>query len=203
MESDVKATSNTPQARTSSVVSRFLNSLKSSLKKTFNFSGRSSRVDFWTFCIAMILANVALLFISIILKNLIVRLFGYYEYDTVVKICDVLYCIVAFIINITFTISLISISVRRLHDLGLTGFWMWYLSPIGLPVVFMVYLLNLESSCNEVMERIAKVCTNWVAWLLLPSLWCIGAPIAMILLFLYQGKNEPNQFGPSPLALDE
>lgn len=198
MDSDVKATSTTPQASTSSVVSRFLNSLKSSLKKTFTFSGRSSRADFWTFCIAMILANVALLFIFIILNHLISSL-SRHDGNGI----DVLYCIVAFIINITFTISLISISVRRLHDLGLTGFWMWYLSPIGLPVVFMVHLLNLESSCNEVMERIAKVCTNWVAWLLLPSLWCIGAPIAMMLLFLYQGKNEPNQFGPSPLAIDE
>ncbi len=97
-------------------------------------------------------------------------------------------------------ISIISASVRRLHDLGLSGFWMWYMSCFGLPVLFVVSFLNLDDSCNMVLDRFVKCCNSWVAWLILPLFWLIGTPIVLFLLFLYKGRNEENRFGPSPYA---
>ena len=58
------------------------------------------------------------------------------------------------VIVLFFTIVLMAVSVRRLHDLGMSGFWIMYLNILGLPVIYLVYLLDLDSSCNRVVEKI-------------------------------------------------
>ena len=167
----------------------FISSIITCLKKTFCFKGRATRNAFWSFLIGIILFNI----IYCIATGLLCWILR-------PAIFQVIFLILDLIINIVLAISFISVSVRRLHDLGLTGFWLWYLAPTGLPVVFMVNLLDLDDSCKNVLDRISKACTNWVSWLLLPFFWFFGAPIAQFLLFLYAGKDEPNQFGPSPYS---
>ena len=159
--------------------------LLTTLKKSFTFKGRATRKEFWLFVITAYIIN---LFLGGIAAGM-----G--------KITDVLaipFAVVLLLLDIFFIFPTISVAVRRLHDLNLTGFWLWYLSPLGLAIVFMVNLLNLDNSCNSVMEKVNKTCTTWVSWLFLPLFWWFGAPIALFLLFLYKGKEEDNDFGPNP-----
>ena len=102
------------------------------------------------------------------------------------------------ILYLAITVCYISLSVRRLHDLGLSGFWLWYLNPFGLPVVYMVYLLDLDSACNQVVEKIQKTGSTWLGWILAWLFWPVGAAATLFLLFLYNGKREDNEFGPNP-----
>ncbi len=158
------------------------------LKKSFSFAGRASRADFWTFLVAFILLYVV--------EMVVTGLCGLVFAPFFLAVLGIIFLV----LNLLLLIPLVSVSVRRLHDLGLSGFWMWYLSCVGLPIVFVVNFLNLDESCNTVLERVSKVCNNWVAWLFLPFFWFVGAPTVMFLLFLYKGKPEENMFGPSPYA---
>ena len=164
-------------------------SLITCLKKAFCFKGRATRMEYWSFLVGCVLFNIA----YVILAGILCWILRPAIFATILGA-------VGLLANLFLVICLISVSVRRLHDLGLTGFWLWYLSPTGLPVVFMVSLLDLDESCKNVLDRIAKTCTNWVSWFFLPLFWFLGAPVAQFLLFLYAGKDEANQFGPSPYS---
>ena len=162
-----------------------LSLLLQTLKKSFSYQGRATRKEFWTFTATAFLVNILLVLIGAGLC----RLAEWFEYPVITILCVLNFCLI---------FPGISVAVRRLHDLNLTGFWLWYLSPLGLAIVFVVNVLDLDNSCNSVIEKVNKFCTSWVAWLLLPIFWWIGAPFAQLLLFLYKGKDAPNDFGPSP-----
>lgn len=186
----------------------FISRVFDGIKKTFTFAGRASRADFWSLVFAFIL----FLFIEGVLGILrfteeycgltMAVAFGEVELGSLtlreaIWICPAILnlCLLIYLL-----ISTLSASVRRLHDLGLSGFWMWYLSSLGLPIIFVANFLNLDDSCNMVLDRFVKTCNSWVAWIVLPLFWLIGAPSVLFLLFLYKGRNEENMFGPSPYA---
>lgn len=184
----------------------FISRVLDGLKKTFTFSGRASRADFWS----LVFAFIWFLFIEAVLgilrftvegcDNMIMLMCGGWDMISLREAFYICLTILNLYLLIHLLISIISASVRRLHDLGLSGFWLWYLSCFGLPIVFVVNFLNLDDSCNMVLERFAKCCNSWVAWIVLSLFWLIGAPAVLFLLFLYKGRNEENLFGPSPYA---
>ena len=157
------------------------------LKLTFTYKGRATRLEFWSFVITTIILNLIL--------SIFALLFGLIHENLAIPFISLLS-----LIDFCLFFTGLAISVRRLHDLSLTGLWLLYLSQFGLPIVFMVNILNIDTSCNSVMEKISKACSNWVSWLLLPLFWFFGAPTALFLLMLYKGKDEENEFGPSPYA---
>ncbi|MBR0459385.1 MAG: DUF805 domain-containing protein [Victivallales bacterium] len=156
-----------------------------SLKNSFSFEGRATRMEYWTFIITVFLLNIILFGVTTLL--------GFIS-----KYLGVPFGVLTMFLNIFLIFPTISVTVRRLHDLNLSGFWIWYLSSFGLPIVFLVSLLDLDKSCSSVMEKVNKSCTNWVSWLLLPFFWFFGAPSVQFILYLYKGKDEDNDFGPSP-----
>jgi len=160
-----------------------VNSLIGTLKKTLSFKGRATKLDFWIFILfVVLLAIVAGALIGLtsgsVLGNIVACVFG--------------------VIYLAAFVCYISLAVRRLHDLGLSGFWLWYLNPFGLPVIYMVYLLDLDAASNRVVEKIRGVGSVWLGWILTWLFWPIGATITLFLLFLYSGKKEDNEFGPNP-----
>ena len=142
-------------------------------------------MDYWVFVLAMFLFNI-------VMYMLILPLSMIHEYVALPLV------ILLSVVDFLLIFPSISVSVRRLHDLNLTGFWLWYLSCFGIAIVFVIHLLDIDKSCNAVIEKVNKSCTNWVAWILLPFFWFFAAPVALFLLFLYKGKPEANLFGPSP-----
>lgn len=165
----------------------FINSLLDTIKKTFVFRGRATKLDYWTFVVCAIIVNTILSLI----------LYGGFAIHEVVG-----FILLGFIglIYIAEFICGLTLQVRRLHDLGLSGFWLFYLNPVGLPVVFMVYLLNIDNSCNRIIDKIHNVGSTWLGWILTFLFWPIGSVVALIVLYLYDGKDEANEYGPSPYA---
>ena len=174
----------------SDVFAKLVSSITDSLKKTFCFKGRATKLDFWTFILFCLLVNI----VFVILGGGASWLSAKIEMSFPAVIVIVLYVIVA----IPLILSLISLSVRRLHDLGLSGFWLFYLNPTGLPVIYMVYLLDLDPSGSRIIEKIEKVGSPWLGWILTFLFWPVGSGISLLLLFLYDGKDEENEYGPSP-----
>jgi uncharacterized membrane protein YhaH (DUF805 family) len=159
----------------------------SSIRKIFTYSGRATRREYWTFvlwsCIIdFVIAMVVALCLAI-------------KYDVYASLFKgLLFGAIAVQILVT-----IPLSVRRLHDIDLSGFWMFYLNPaIGLPLVYVAYMLGIDSTCDKFIENAKKVGSPWLGWILLGLFWTLGSSFAMVLLFLYAGKDEDNSFGESP-----
>ncbi len=163
------------------------NALLTDFKKAFTFAGRATRMEYWTLAITFWIAEIILLPIGGLLLGLLFPL-------------GIIWLFLSSLILLALLVPLISVSVRRLHDLGLSGFWLWYLNPFGLPVIFVVYLLDLDQACNKLIDKISKVGSPWLGWILTYLFYPIGATLALFLLFLYKGKPEDNEFGPSPSA---
>ena len=158
-------------------------SLISTLKKTLSFKGRATRLDFWTFVVFWVLVNIVLFVFTALLSLIRIGVVG---------------LALSGIINLAFFVCYISVSVRRLHDLGLSGFWIWYLQPAGLAIIYVVYLLGLDSASERVIGKIQNVGSAWLGWILTFLFWPAGSAAALFLMFLYAGKKEDNEFGPNP-----
>ncbi len=161
-----------------------INSLISTLKKSFTFAGRANRLEFWTFAIAYVLVSIILGMIGVVLSLIWSKL-------------GTAWGVLSSLVMLVLIIPYISVSVRRLHDLGLSGFWLWYLNPFGLPVIYIVYLLDLDQACNKLIDKINKVGSAWLGWILTILFFPVGATLSLFLLFLYKGKPEENEFGPA------
>lgn len=159
--------------------------LLQTLKKSFSFQGRATRKEFWLF----VVADLLLTFLLFLLTSLMGRI-----NDTV---CEI-FLYITLAVFVLLLIPFVSVAVRRLHDVGLSGFWFWYLNPVGLAVVFVVYLLELDKVAERIVNKVQGVGSPWLGWILTWLFWPCGATAALILLFLYAGKKEDNEFGPNP-----
>ena len=89
------------------------------LRRAFDFSGRSTRSEFWWFSLFQILSVIA---VSIVLPFL-----------------SVLYTLILFI-------PAIAVSIRRLHDIGKSG---WWLLAILIPLIGGILLLVFWIKASE------------------------------------------------------
>jgi len=156
----------------------FLQSFIGSLKKSFTFKGRATRKEFWTFIVISYIILILAVIPAVIIPFVFLPIF--------------------WLIYLWLFIASISLMVRRLHDIGLSGFWIWYLNPFGMPVIFVVYLLELDSTCDKVINRIKGIGSPWLGWILTFLLWPAGSCAALWLLSLYKGQERDNEFGPNP-----
>ena len=92
-----------------------------------DFKGRSRRKEYWYFFLFNLLASWLFLFIDYIL--------GTYSTESMIGLVNVAYSLVALIPGL-------SVSVRRLHDTGRTGWWMLinFIPVIGW-IVFIVFMV--------------------------------------------------------------
>ena len=121
-------------------------SFKCGVKKTFKFSGRSRRSEFWYFLMIVILELFIFTYSLIIIP-----------FQNDIKNNAFIHSIMEILIIIKFIlihfqifvfISLISSIVRRLHDVGKSC---WYLLLIFIPLIglFLIFLLLIKDSFQE------------------------------------------------------
>lgn len=94
-----------------------------------DFSGRTSRYDFW-------------MFIGIYLAFALIASFISQMFDTRAPVVT---------LSVLMFLPLLAMSVRRLHDLGKSGWWtLIYLFPFGGPLIMLVFLvLKGQERTNE------------------------------------------------------
>ncbi|MBB5337163.1 DUF805 domain-containing protein [Pectinatus brassicae] len=110
--------------------------------KLFKFSGRSSRSEYWLGILILYIIGMALEFIYIIACAALAEL----EMMTLVIIVTVLLVIIALII----TVVGFALNVRRLHDMGKSGWWQ-LISCIPLigSIVLLYYLVQPSQDDNK------------------------------------------------------
>ena len=102
----------------------FMSAMKSGFKNSFSLSGRASRSEYWFWVLGGIIFQMTMFIGSIVL---------------VVMDIPVLpgLMMVAPILLVPASITLV---VRRLHDVGMSG-WMWFVALV--PVIGAIYLIYL------------------------------------------------------------
>lgn len=164
---------------------KIINSLIGTVKKAFDFKSRASRFEFWTYTIA---AFIVTLFLAVLLVG----------FAAINEVAGSIFAGLVVLINLALLFIYISVAVRRLHDVGLSGFWLLYLSPFGLAAVYLAYLLDLDPSCNKIIENNKKVGSHWLGWILTVLLWSAGCGLILFIFTLTPGQKEENAYGLTP-----
>ena len=128
-------------------------------KKYFQFSGRAGRKEYISFGIIAFIIRVSLSAVILLLK--------YIEPSSLITIIFIL-------LNIAFVflyiIPYISLSVRRFHDINLSG--LWYMA-------FAIFLILLKIFYGSPSYLLAEFALD-------------------IVLMLIKGTNGPNKYGEQP-----
>ena len=141
------------------------NSIKKSFAKFCSFKGRSRRSEFWFFYlfINLIIMIPAIIFIMIFVKDIIKAikslkfLYKHHKDDddddddeVYSDLWPLIVIGVLLLISVILLIPLISLSVRRLHDTGKSGFYLFLcLIPFGIIVIFIFLIEDSHQNMNE------------------------------------------------------
>ncbi len=99
------------------------------MNKYSDFTGRACRKEFWMYMLISFLFSLTFLTLSVIASTIAVSL-------------GMLFALLYVVISLALICPTLALSVRRLHDVGKSGWWLL----IGLiPIVGGLYLLHLFS----------------------------------------------------------
>ena len=119
----------------------FSDAVRICLKEKYaSFEGRATRSEFWYYNLFCFLTLVATIFVG----GIIGAIYSGGDIDTIAGMAFILYCIVA----LSLICPSISVLVRRLHDIGKSGWWYW----IGL-IPYIGGLAILVFCCIESEKR--------------------------------------------------
>lgn len=116
------------------------------LRRTFQFSGTASRSEYWWFMLFILLV--------LITTGELIKFFFYRSVDPLdvhamssgLRITGVFIALCVFSI-----IPILSTGVRRLHDIGFSGWWqLLSFTVIGGPVLLVLFVLPTRSETGEV-----------------------------------------------------
>ena len=153
------------------------------LKRSYCFSARAPRKEFW-------LTVLGLLAVEIVMGAVVAALEAIG--------LDFIAVPVAVVITIAVLVAAVANVFRRFHDLGLSGFWMFYLSVLGLPFLYVAYMMDADESAKQVVLRIKDVGTPWLGWILAFIFWPMGSFFGLFIILLSPGQNADNKYGANP-----
>ena len=128
-------------------------SIQSSLARYFVFTGRSTRSDFWYF----LLFYFILLFGAIEIDNKFDHL------NTLFFISDDFNSGLDLVVSLLFLLPLLTLSVRRLRDIGESGWWMLLFFPIDNDFLIIDDFVNVYNVKFIIFSYVILVWSMW--WL--------------------------------------
>lgn len=158
------------------------------LKRLYCFSGRATRKEFWLTALGLFAVVAVVVAIGGILSAI--------GLDFIALPLIALFVIAALIASIANVF-------RRLHDLALSGFWLFYLSFFGLPCLYVAYVMDADESAKQVVLRIKDVGTPWLGWVLAFLFWPMGSVFGLLIILLSPGQNADNKYGANPYLKGE
>jgi uncharacterized membrane protein YhaH (DUF805 family) len=143
------------------------------LAKYVDFTGRARRSEYWWFVVFAVLVGIATAVIDRVVAPGYVAVHGRGP--------------VSMLASLALLLPSIAVSVRRLHDIDRTGWWI---------LIFYAAVIVL------VFVAIGSAFTGHAATALLLLLVLLAFCVWLIVWFATKGTAGPNRFGPDPLADD-
>ncbi len=189
----------------------FVEAVKTCFRKYFTFSGRASRSEFWWFTLFLILGSlVATIVNGIIFGPESAQWFnvtiddsgnqtqGFSETTTYDG------GLIGLVFSIATFLPSVSVTSRRLHDIGRSAWWMLMPIAVGAVTAVLVYLSLTEVSVDQ--SRIPTgidgldtmmIPTNLPVFFFAIFLF-FAATIVLIVWLARRSHPAPNQYGPNP-----
>jgi uncharacterized membrane protein YhaH (DUF805 family) len=113
------------------------------LKSYAKFEGRARRVEYWSFVFLNLAIGCAVAFVAAVLGGVGSSILSG-PGDQVMETGVVVGSLVSVLYNLFVVIPSIAVAVRRMHDIGRSGWWLWA------PVINLIFLcLGSEPSENR------------------------------------------------------
>ena len=127
-----------------------------------DFSGRSRRLEFWLFWLAaMVVQMIASYFDAANGQAVVAGGMG----------------IITLIVTLIFLVPAATVGIRRLHDIGRTGWWMLLFA-----VPYAAWLASIEVGTQGVIAAVA---------------FLVGS-VVLVILLVQPGTAADNRYGPNP-----
>lgn len=158
--------------------------ISSFFKNLFKISGRSRRSEYWW----VVLLQIIMILATIILAAPL----------GIIPVVGVVFVIIMNAANFLFALLLIPLAIRRLHDIGRSGWW------IILPfiVIFIAAIISVISLAGSIGKNSDTALMNFlmtnIPLLILLILFAIVYPIIMIIFHCLDSQMGDNKYGPSP-----
>lgn len=156
----------------------------SALTRYATFSGRARRSEYWWF-----------------------HLFGFGVYsaasmvDLVLRLAlDLGLDVVTPLVWLALLLPTLAVTVRRLHDTGRRGWWMWLPLPpllITVGLAFAALFAFLLSYFDDSVDLTSAVVPTLVAMAVF-GLAALGTSVWLLLMLCQDSTPGPNRYGPSP-----
>lgn len=147
-----------------------------SVRRSFSASGRSGRTEVWVYLLAVTLISV--LFSAITAWFLTPALSRW----------------ASLAVTLFIAIPVVSLVIRRIHDLGRSG---WWSLALALGAVRLLLLDILQGSLGWDARATAERLFTWVDWAVFPAFG-----LAYIVVIAWPGTKRENRFGP-PVHLNQ
>ena len=157
------------------------------LRQYADFSGRARRKEYWWFTVINFIITIVLVIGWIIP----IAKMGYNaattgiedidEMEIMLTMLKIPFLYIYFIYYLALLIPSIAVTVRRLHDIGKSGFW-----------AFFIYGGSLLGSISTYIQG-----SNTIAYIIL-SLACLVICIISLVWMFTNSQYGPNQYGPNP-----
>ena len=157
------------------------------LKRLYCFSGRATRKEFWLTALGLLVAGVVAGAVGGVLEAIGL------EFVAIPLVA---------VVVIAVSVASVANVFRRVHELGRSGFWMFYLSFFGLPCLYVAYVMDADESAKQVVLRIKDAGTPWLGWILAVIFWPMGSFFGLLIILLSQGQNSDNKYGVNPYLKD-
>ena len=119
-----------------------LNAISTVFAKTFTFSGRASRSEYWWFFAFYFIGSIVCLAIDAAMVLPVVQALGPQAIEVISPLS-----FASIWFAIAMSIPYLSLSVRRLHDAGFSGFWtLLYFLPFGALVLLIMHALASQNT---------------------------------------------------------
>lgn len=198
----------TQQSMSGTVVPRltFGQAIKEAFSKYATLKGRSRRSEYWWFSLFITLV-LLVFFLPFFLVSLWYKSKGVDVNETIMwpmALTGIL-AFLGWIVSLALIIPCITVQVRRLHDVGRSGWWLVW-SLVAAIVFECVAFAILGSSYSDMLwfeEYKAAFAVSTFAGVMLSLLGLINSAICivMVVFSLFDSHKGVNKYGPSPKYL--
>ncbi len=167
-------------------------SFKLALRNYANFSGRATRMEYWSFALINSLLCFALMFVLVFIGILGGSLAGESAGKALGGALIAIGVILFIVWYLAMLVPMLSVYVRRLHDVGWSGWWVLanFLSSF-LPIII---ALIAAAVTGDDMEEPTGI---FMVLLLLSYIASYGLGILLFVLTLLDSQRGTNKYGPS------
>ena len=147
----------------------FIDSVKTCFKKILDVQGRASRSEYWWFMLFFAFVPALTMYGLIFIVSSLLALLGIENFPI-----ESLAIVIVVLVFAPVVIAVTTVSVRRLHDLNKSG---WYIA--------IYYALDLIA----IIPGISPTLSNALLWI------STGLFFYLIVIFMFKGSNNKNKYG--------